>query len=260
MFSLGLEFSLRKLVRVGPTAGLVAVIQCSLMIWLGYLTGQAFGWTRLESLYTGALIAISSTTIIVKAFEEAKVRGKLTEIVFGVLIVEDLIAILLLAVLSTVSSGESLAAADLAATLGRLAAFLVLTIGGGLLIVPPLVRAIVRLERPETTVVSSVGLSFAFALIAYGAGYSVALGAFLGGALVAESGEAATVEHLVQPIRDMFAAIFFVAVGMLIDPALVAEHWVAIVVLTFVVVVGKLLAFSPACSWRAKGFARLRLA
>jgi CPA2 family monovalent cation:H+ antiporter-2 len=152
-----------------------------------------------------------------------------------------LIAILLLAVLSTVSSGESLAAADLAATLGRLAAFLALTIGGGLLIVPPLVRAIVRLERPETTVVSSVGLSFAFALIAYGAGYSVALGAFLGGAIVAESGEASTVEHLVQPIRDMFAAIFFVAVGMLIDPALVAEYWVAIVVLTIVVVAGKLL-------------------
>lgn len=241
MFSLGLEFSLRKLVRVGPTAGLVAFIQCSLMIWLGYLTGQAFGWTRLESLYAGALIAISSTTIIVKAFEEAKVKGKLTEIVFGVLIVEDLIAIFLLAVLSTVSSGESLSAADVAATLGRLGAFLALTIGGGLLVVPPLVRAIIRLDRPETTVVASVGLSFAFALIAYGAGYSIALGAFLAGALVAESGEAGTVEHLVQPIRDMFAAIFFVAVGMLIDPALVAEHWVAIVVLTIVVVLGKLV-------------------
>lgn len=244
MFSLGLELSLSKLIRVLPTAGLVAVIQCSLMIWLGYLTGQLFGWTVTESFYAGALIAISSTTIIVKAFAEQNVRGKLAEIVFGVLIVEDLIAILLLAVLTTISSGTDLTAAALAATTGRLAAFLALVLGGGLLIVPRLMRAIVRLDRPETTVVTSVGLCFAFALIANAVGYSVALGAFLGGALVAESGEAATVEHLVRPVRDIFAAIFFVAVGMLINPALVAEHWLATIVLTAVVVLGNLVGVS----------------
>jgi len=242
MFSLGLEFSLVKLLAVGPTAGLVAIIQCSLLVWLGYLTGQALGWTALESLYTGALIAISSTTIIIKAFAEQNVRGKLTEIVFGILVVEDLIAIFLLAVLTTISAGTGLTVAGLAATAGRLAAFLAVVLGGGLLVVPRLMRAIVRLDRPETTVVTSVGVCFAFALIANAGGYSVALGAFLAGALVAESGEAAkTIEHLVQPVRDTFAAIFFVAVGMLINPALVAAHWQAVLVLTVVVVVGKLV-------------------
>jgi CPA2 family monovalent cation:H+ antiporter-2 len=193
MFSLGLEFSIAKLLRVGPTAGLVAVIQCSLMLWLGYLAGQLFGWTVLESLYTGAILAISSTTIIVKAFTEQNVQGKLTEIVFGILIVEDIIAIFLLAVFTTISSGASLTAESLAVTIGKLAAFLALVVGGGLLTIPRLTRAIVRLDRPETTIVTSVGLCFAFALIANAVGYSVALGAFLAGALVAESGEAKVV-------------------------------------------------------------------
>ena len=116
MFSLGLEFSLAKLFRVGPNAGLVAVIQCSLMLWLGYVSGQLFGWTPLERLYAGALIAISSTTIIVKAFAEQNVRRKVTDIVFGVLIVEDLIAIFLLAILTPISAGMSLSAMSLAAT------------------------------------------------------------------------------------------------------------------------------------------------
>ncbi len=241
MFSLGLEFSLRKLFRQAQTAGLVATIQCSLLIWLGYVVGQLFGWTSLESLYTGALIAISSTTIIVKAFEEQGIRGRLADIVFGILIVEDLIAILLLAVLTTISAGGDVTTAGLLSTTGRLAAFLALVVGGGLLVVPRLVRAVVRLGRPETTVVASVGLCFALALFADAVGYSVALGAFLAGALVAESGEGGAVEHLVQPVRDIFAAVFFVAVGMLINPVLIAEHWTAVLVLTVLVVVGTLV-------------------
>jgi len=239
MFSLGLEFSIAKLLRVGPTAGVVAIIQCSLMLWLGYLAGQMLGWTTLESLYTGALIAISSTTIIVKAFAEQGVGGRLAEIVFGILIVEDLIAILLLAVLTTVSDGSSLTASELAATVGRLAAFLALVVGGGLLVIPRLMRAVVALDRPESTVVASVGVSFGFALIADSVGYSVALGAFLGGTLVAESGQGEAIEHLIRPVRDIFAAIFFISVGMLINPILVATHWAGILLLTVIVVVGK---------------------
>jgi len=241
MFSLGLEFSLRKLFRQAQTAGLVAIIQCSLLIWLGYLVGQLFGWTSLESLYTGALISISSTTIIVKAFEEQGIRGRLADIVFGILIFEDLIAIVLLAMLTTISTQGDVSTAELLTTTGRLAAFLALVVGGGLLVVPRLVRAVVRVGRPETVVVASVGLCFALALLADGVGYSVALGAFLAGALVAESGEGGTIEHLVQPVRDIFAAIFFVAVGMLINPVLIAEHWAAVLVLTVLVVVGTVI-------------------
>ncbi|MDC0713678.1 cation:proton antiporter [Stigmatella sp. ncwal1] len=244
MFSLGLEFSLRKLFSVGPTAGLTAVIQCSIMIWLGFVVGRAFGWTARESIFAGSLIAISSTTIIAKAFDEQGIRGRLRELVVGVLIVEDLIAVLLMATLTAISTGTGLSAGQLALTTGRLVAFLVGLVVVGLLVVPRAMRAVVRLNRPETTLVASVGICFAVALLAQSFGYSVALGAFLAGSLVAESGEEKVVEHLVLPVKDMFAAIFFVSVGMLIDPALIAEHWAAIVVLTVVVIVGKIVSVS----------------
>jgi len=244
MFSLGLEFSLRKLFQVGLTAGLTAIIQCSLMIWLGFIVGRAFGWTATESIFTGAIIAISSTTIIAKAFDEQGIQGKLREIVVGVLIVEDLIAILLMATLTAIATGAGLSAGQLTVTLGRLAAFLVGLVVVGLLVVPRAVRAVQRLKRPETTLVASIGLCFAVALLAQEFGYSVALGAFLAGSLVAESGEEKEIEHLVQPVRDMFAAIFFVSVGMIIDPGLIAQHWVAVVVLTGVVILGKLVGVS----------------
>ena len=244
MFALGLEFSLRKLLQVGGAAGTVAILQCSVMIALGYLLGRAFGWTGLESVYAGAVIAISSTTIIVKAFAEQGIKGRFTATVFGILIIEDLIAILLLAVLTTVSAGGGVTLSDLAATAGRLALFLAGLIVGGLLVVPRLFRFIARIDRAETMVVAAIGLSFGAAWLAAKFGYSVALGAFLAGAIVAESGEEKKVEELVQPVRDVFAAVFFVAVGMMIDPRLVAEHWVPVVALTVVVIVGKVAAVS----------------
>ena len=246
MFSLGLEFSLRKLVRVGGPAGIVAAIECSLMMWLGYLTGRAFGWTNFESLFAGGMVAISSTTIIVRAFGEGNVNGKIRQIVFGILIVEDLIAILLLAILTAIASGAGLSAGALIMTILRLGGFLVGLIVVGLLVVPRLVRVVVRLERSETTLVTCVGICFACALLANRFGYSVALGAFVAGALVAESGEARRIEHLIEPVRDMFAAIFFVSVGMIIQPGLLAKHWPAMVVLTVVIVTGKIVAVSLA--------------
>jgi monovalent cation:H+ antiporter-2, CPA2 family len=240
MFSLGIEFSLSKLLRVGPTAGFVAVLQCSLMLWLGYLVGQAFDWSQIQSIYAGAVIAISSTTIIIKAFEEQGIKGNFTHIVFGILIVEDLIAILLITILTALSSGEELTGIEVARAMGRLAAFLILMLVIGLLTVPRLMRAVVRLERSETTVVASVGLAFGFAYLAASFEYSVALGAFLAGSLVSESGVEKTVEHLVQPVRDIFAGIFFVSVGMLINPADIVEHWLTVLVFLVVVVVGKI--------------------
>jgi len=242
MFSLGIEFSLSKLLRVGPTAGFVAVVQCSLMLWLGYMLGQSLGWSPLESLYAGAAIAISSTTIIVKAFEEQRIKGDFTHIVFGILIVEDLIAILLITILTALSAGEEVSTLQIARAAGQLTAFLAVLMIVGLFTVPRLIRAVVRLDRSETTVVASVGLAFGFALLAATFGYSVALGAFIAGALVAESGVEKTVEHLVQPVRDIFAAIFFVSVGMIIDPHVIAEHWLTVLAFLVVVVVGKVMS------------------
>ncbi len=244
MFSLGLEFSLRRLFRVGPTSGLTAIVECSLMLWLGFLAGRAFGWSALESVFCGAIVAISSTTIIAKAFDERGTRGRLREVVVGVLIAEDLIAILLMATLTAVSTGAGLSTGAIGATVGRLALFLVGMVVVGLLVVPRAVRAIVRLERIETTVVGILGICFAFALLATAAGYPTALGAFLAGTLVSESGEGERIERWFHPLRDLFAAIFFVSVGMLIDPALVAGQWMPIAVLTAIVVTGKIASVS----------------
>jgi CPA2 family monovalent cation:H+ antiporter-2 len=241
MFALGLEFSLRKLIRVGPGVAVTAIVQSSLLFWLGFTVGRAFHWTTLESLFTGAIVAISSTTIIAKAFDEQKIKGHMRELVVGVLIVEDLIAILLMATLTTVASGGGLSAASLATTTARLGAFLVALLVLGILVVPRATRWIVAMKRPEVTLVCSVALCFAIALLARELGYSVALGAFLAGSLIAESGEESVVEHLVHPVRDLFGAVFFVSVGMMMDPALMARHWLPIVVLTVVVVAGKIV-------------------
>jgi CPA2 family monovalent cation:H+ antiporter-2 len=244
MFALGLEFSLRKLLAIGPTASVIAVLQTSAMVGVGFLAGRLFGWTVMESVYAGAIIAISSTTIIVKAFNEQRIRERFTGIVFGVLIMEDLIAIFLLAILTAISADVGISPGDLLTTASRLGAFLAGLLVLGLLTVPRLMRAVVQLDRPETIVVTAMGICFAVAYLAQAFNYSVALGAFLAGSLVAESGEERTIEQLVQPIRDMFAAIFFVAVGMLIDPRLIVEHWRAVVVFTLLVVAGKILFVS----------------
>ncbi|HET9709814.1 MAG TPA: cation:proton antiporter [Gemmatimonadales bacterium] len=244
MFSIGLELSVRKLVAVGPVAGLTALLETSVMVWAGFTTAQLFGWSTLQSLFTGGIVAISSTTIIAKVFAERGVTGKSRELVFGILVVEDLIAVLLMTIFTALASGSGLAAGPLVATVARLLAFLVAMIVGGLLVVPRAVRAIARLRRRETLLVASIGICFGLALLAHALGYSVALGAFLAGSLVAESGEERAVAHLVEPVRDMFAAVFFVSVGMLIDPALVARHWPAVLALTGVVIVGKIVGVS----------------
>jgi CPA2 family monovalent cation:H+ antiporter-2 len=242
MFSLGLEFNIRKLVQVSQKAGAVALFECSVMISIGYLLGQMLGFTRMESVFTGAIIGISSTTIIVKAFQEQKVKGRVTELVFGILIIEDLIAIFLLTILTTISRSGAVSPGDVLVTAMRLAMFLAALIGFGILIVPRAIRAVQKLGQPETTLVASIGICFAAALLALSFGYSVALGAFIAGSLVAESGHEVEIETLVRPVRDMFAAIFFVSVGMMFDPAALTQHWRAVLALTSAVILGKVLA------------------
>ncbi len=240
MFALGLEFSVRKLIRLGPTSGFITALQVGFMIWLGYVCGRALGWTPLESIFTGAILSISSTTIVAKAYQETPVSDGLRELVFGVLLAEDLTAVVELAILTTLASGASVSASMMTVTIARLILFLVAFVGIGFVVVPPVVRFVVRMGRPETTLVAVVGICFGFALLAEHAGYSVALGAFLSGSLVAESGEVEQIEHLVAPLRDIFGAVFFVSVGMMIDPKLIAEHWQALIVLTAAVVGGKI--------------------
>lgn len=244
MFSIGLEFSMSKLLKVGGAAGVAAIAETSVMMGLGYLVGRLLGFGTLQSMFLAAIVAISSTTVIVKAFAERGVRGRVADIVLGILIVEDLIAILLIAILTAVGEGTGLSTREVVSTTLRLGLFLVGLVGVGLLIVPRLIRAAVRSERSETILVSSMGVCFAAALLALSLGYSVALGAFIAGALVAESGHEKTVEPLIAPVRDLFVAIFFVSVGMLLDPSVLIEYWWIIAVLVAIVIVGKVLAVS----------------
>ncbi|HSK05353.1 MAG TPA: cation:proton antiporter [Kofleriaceae bacterium] len=253
MFGLGLEFSLAKLFRAAPTAGITAVLQSSIMVTLGYLAAQLLGWTPMESIFAGAVIAISSTTIIAKAFDEEGVHGSLREFVVAILIVEDLIAVLLIAILTGAASGAGVSASELGVTVARLAGFLVALVAIGLFVVPRVMRAVVSLGSAEGTVIAAIAVCFGVSLLAHELGYSVALGAFVAGVLVAESGKAAQIEPLVNPVRDIFAAVFFVAVGMLIDPAEVARHWPAILVLTALVVVGKIGGVSFGAFMTGKG-------
>jgi CPA2 family monovalent cation:H+ antiporter-2 len=241
MFSIGLEFSIRRLVAILPTSGLTGAIQLSGMFWLGYGVSQAFGWSATESLFGGAMIAISSTMIVARTFAEEKVDAKLSEIVFGVLVVQDLAAVVLMAVLTAVAAGHGAASDAVLETAGELAAFLVAAVVIGFVIVPRAVRALFRLGSRETVLVASVGFCFALALLAHELGYSVALGAFLAGSLIAESGHGEEVEGLIIPLRDLFAAVFFVAVGMMVDPLVIVDHWAVVLVLTAVILVGQSL-------------------
>ncbi len=244
LFGIGLEFSLRKLMRVGGSAAITGIIAISTIFWLGNGAARLMGWNPTEAVFTGAAIAVSSTTIIAKAFDDRKIRGRIRDLVFGVLIIEDLVSIVMLAALSTVAAGQATSAGSIAGTALKLLSMLAVVLVIGLFTIPRLMRWVIGLGNNETTLVASIGLCFAGAYLADAAGYSVALGAFLAGSLIAESGKGHTVEHLVIPVRDIFAAIFFVSVGMLIDPGLVRQHWVAVVVLTVLVIVGKIVAVS----------------
>jgi CPA2 family monovalent cation:H+ antiporter-2 len=241
MFALGLEFSIRRLLRLGPRAAFITAVQVGLMIWLGYVCGRAMGWTELESIFTGALLSISSTTIVAKAFSESRVGADLRELALGVLLCEDLVAVIMLAVLTPLGEGATLNAGALEWTALRLAIFLIAMVGGGRLVIPPLMRFVVRMGRDETLVIASVGICFFLAMTAERAGYSVALGAFLAGSLVAESGQIERLEDLVRPLRDVFAAVFFVSVGMLIDPSVLVAHWQGVALLVGILAVGKIV-------------------
>ncbi len=244
MFSIGLEFSIRSIARAGLATALTALFEVALMVTLGYLMARLLGWTQTESLFAGAAVGISSTMLVARAFEELQVGSELKSLVYSVLVFEDLIAIVLLAILTGVAQGRGLSSMELAITLGKLAGFLVAMMVMGLLVVPRAVRMIAERGRPETLLVTALAICFGMAGLAEAAGFSVALGAFLAGVLVAESGKAHQVEELIHPFRDVFAAVFFVSVGMTIDPTQVIAHPLPVLALTALVIVGKTLGVS----------------
>ncbi len=243
LFGLGLEFNLRRLVRVGLTAGVAAALEISLVLWLGYQAGRLAGFGVMDSLFLGAILSLASSTVATKIFREKGLsREPFAQVVFGILIAEDILTILMLAVLSAIAMTGAPSLGEVVGAAARFALFATVTLVVGLLVVPRLVDRVARYRRDELLLLTVIGLCFGLALLAQRLGYSVALGAFVAGAVVAEAREVGRIEHLVAPVRDLFGAVFFVAIGMLIDPALLIEQAGLVLGLLVLLVVGKTFA------------------
>ena len=239
MFTIGLELPLAQIKKVGLPGALTALFEVALVVAVGTLVARLVGFDATTAVFAGACLGISSTMLVAKAFDEHGWKGGFTEIVFAILVFEDLIAIVLLAVVTAVASGAGLDAGALALMLGKLAGFLALMLIGGLVVVPRAIRWIGKRARRETLVISSLVVCFGMAALASEAGYSVALGAFVAGVLIAESGQGHAVFSLVEVFRDVFAMMFFVSVGMSIDPSLLASEAPRILAFSAVVLVVK---------------------
>lgn len=242
LFALGLEFSFKKLARVGGAASCTAIVEIIGMMALGYLTGHLFGWSTTDSIFLGGILAISSTTIIIRAFEEVGVKGKgFVDLVFGVLIVEDLVAIVLMVLLATMAISHQFAGMEMLGSISKLLFFLILWFLSGIFLIPTLLRRFRKHINEETLVIVSLGLCFAMVVAATKAGFSPALGAFIMGSILAETTDAEKIEHLIQPLKNLFAAIFFVSVGMLIDPQILLEYAWPIAIISLVTIFGKII-------------------
>ena len=240
LFGLGLEFSFRKLAKVGPTASITALVEIFSMLGLGFVAGRILGWSSIDSLFLGGILSISSTTIIIRAFDELGLKSrKFVSLVFGALIVEDLVAILLLVLLSTLAVSRNFEGSALIAETAKLGFFLVLWFVAGIFLLPSFLKKMRRFLNDETLLIVSLALCLMMVVLAAKVGFSPALGAFIMGSLLAETTEAEKIEHLTRPIKDFFAALFFVSVGMLIDPKILIEQAGPVFFITALTIVGK---------------------
>lgn len=240
MFTLGLEFSFKKIVKMGIGPIVAALCIITFMITLGSFVGRLFGWSSMNSLFLGGMVAMSSTTVIYKALDELGLRQqKFAGVVLSVLILEDILGILLMVILSAMAAVGSLEGEQLVGSLAQLAFFLILWFVVGIYIVPQVLRRNSKWISRETLLVVSVGLCFLMVTFAEEAGYSSALGAFMMGSILAETNEAETIEGLVSPVKDLFGAIFFVSVGMLVNPSVLVQYWLPIVSIIAVILVGQ---------------------
>lgn len=240
LFNLGLEFSFKKLVKVGNTAAITGLFEVFLMLITGFITGQLLGWSKIDSLFLGGIISISSTTIIFRAFEELGIKTqKFTRVVLGILVIEDLTAVLLMVLLSTLSISRQFAGYELLQSIAKLFFFLTIWFLGGISVFPTLLRRYRKLMNDESVLITSVALCFGMVFLVTKAGFSAALGAFIMGSILAETTHAEKIEHLLKPLKDLFGAVFFISVGMLINPSLLLQYAVPTAILVFVVIVGK---------------------
>ena len=242
MFGLGLEFSFKKLMKVGSSAIVTALVKFVGVFIIGFVTAQALSWSFMESVFLGGLLSMSSTMVVIKSFDDMGLKDRsYAGMVFGTLVVEDLIAILLMVLLSTMAVSQSFAGKELFMNIIKLVFFLLLWFLVGIFVIPTILKKAKKFLNNEILLIVSIGLCFLMVALATTAGFSSALGAFVMGSILAETTESEHIEHIVEPIKNLFGAIFFVSVGMMLSPAAIAEHWALILLIAVIVVLSHIL-------------------
>jgi CPA2 family monovalent cation:H+ antiporter-2 len=243
LFSLGLEFSFKKLLKVGTPASVTAIVEVMFMLMIGYVAGSLMGWSKMDSIFLGGVLSISSTTIIIRAFEELGVKGhKFAGLVFGILIVEDLVAIVLMVLLSTLAVSSQFAGTDMLMSVAKLVFFLVLWFISGIFFLPTFLRKAKKFMNDEMLLITSLALCILMVWLATIVGFSPALGAFIMGSILAETVYAEKIEHLIKPVKDLFGSVFFVSVGMMFDPQMLAKYALPVMLIIVVTIIGKALS------------------
>lgn len=240
LFSLGLDFSFKKIVKMGISPVITTCTIIFSMMTLGIVVGHAFGWNRMDCIFLGGMLAMSSTTIIYKAFTDMGLRQqKFAAPVMSVLILEDVLAIVMMVVLSSMASGNNPDGGEMIGSVLKIGFFLVLWFVIGIFVVPLFLRKTRKVINNETLLIVSLGLCCLMAVVSTKVGFSSAFGAFVMGSILAETIEADKIERLVAPVKDLFGAIFFVSVGMLVDPAILVQYALPICVLVMTILVGQ---------------------
>lgn len=240
LFSLGLDFSFKKIIKMGITPVITTLTIIFAMMTLGIVVGHAFDWKRMDCIFLGGMLAMSSTTIIYKAFTDMGLRQqKFAQPVMSVLILEDILAIVMMVMLSAIASGNNPDGGEMIGSVVKIGFFLVLWFVVGIFAVPWFLRSTRKLVNNETLLIVSLGLCCLMAVVSTKVGFSSAFGAFVMGSILAETIEAAKIEKLVAPVKDLFGAVFFVSVGMLVDPKIIVEYAVPIGVLVLTILIGQ---------------------
>ncbi len=254
LFGLGLEFSFKKLLKVGSAAFITAGINCLGMFVIGLMTGTALGWDTMEAVFLGGMLSMSSTTIIIKAYTEMGLKEKpYAPLVFGILVVEDLIAVLLMVLLSTLAASSRFSGGEMAYAMVKLFFFLILWFLVGIYVIPTLLRKFKSYLTEEILLLVSIGLCFGMVTLASSLGFSSSLGAFVMGSILSETMEGERIAHLTAPLKDLFGAVFFVSVGMMVKPSAIVEHWLPILIIILVVVIFMFLFSMIGASLSGKG-------
>ena len=240
LFSLGLEFSFKKILRMGAAPIIAALSIILFMMYIGACTGEIFGWSKMDCIFLGGMLAMSSTTIIFKAFDDMGLRQKrFAGLVLSVLIIEDILAIVLMVMLSTMAVSKEFEGTQMLNSILTLGVYLVLWFTVGLYFIPMALRKLKPLMNDETLLITSLALCFGMVVAASEAGFSAAFGAFVMGSILAETVEAEQIEHLVAPVKNLFGSIFFVSVGMMVDVNLIIEYIVPIISIIAAVILGQ---------------------